>query len=209
MTNTQVIARRESAINVAFADIREILRTANNETVGRPVLAKVAARIELLASNKDLFLLQDFPPPQGVVGGGGSKLYRIFPTTGDADFAMYLNAGNPGDSSLPHNHTTWVAIASVQGQELNRIFRRTDDGSTPGIARLELEREVCVEPGNSMTLLPDEIHSIFVTGNLPALKFHVYGRALETLDERIGVQLDTGEVFNYNARIRAQRTSRQ
>ena len=49
----------------------------------------------------------------------------------DGRFAMYLLALNPGNETKPHDHTTWAVVTAVEGQELNRVYRRTDDGSDP------------------------------------------------------------------------------
>jgi hypothetical protein len=64
---------------------------------------------------------------------------------------------------------------------------------------LEQVREVVVQPGQSLSFLPDDIHSIHVTGESPTLHFHLYGQPLETLSGRIGIDLATGQILNYNA----------
>jgi hypothetical protein len=58
---------------------------------------------------------------------------------------------------------------------------------------------VTVQPGTPIAFLPDDLHSIHVIGDAPTLHFHLYGRPLETLSQRIGVNLETGAVVNYNA----------
>jgi len=55
-----------------------------------------------------------------------------------------------------------------------------------------------VQPGTPITFLDDDIHSIHVLGNTPPRHFHLYGRALETLTGRVGYDLATGRVLNYN-----------
>ena len=146
-----------------------------------------------------LFTRDAFPPPTESAGVGASTRYRLNPEDGDADIALYLNSINPGKTTIPHNHTTWASIVAVEGQEENRIYRRTDDGSNAAVARLELVRELTVQPGTSVAFLPDDIHSIHVVGKQPTLHFHLYGRPLETLSGRIGIDLETGAVLNYNA----------
>ena len=107
-------------------------------------------------------------------------------------------APNPGNATKPHDHTTWAVVSAVDGQELNRVYRRTDDGSAPGRASLELEREVMVEPGRGIALMPEDIHSIHTSGTAPAWHLHVYGLALEKLDTRQGFDLEQGTVQPYN-----------
>ena len=193
---TAIAAQRRIAVDQALADIRAI---AAAQPLDRTVLARITARLEKLAANAALFTREDFPPPAVSEGVGASTRYRLNPGDGDDDVALYLNSINPGKTSIPHNHTTWATIVAVEGQEENRVYRRTDDGSDPAQARLELEREVTVQPGTSIAFLPEDLHSIHVIGDRPTLHFHLYGQPLETLSRRIGVNLETGAIVNYNA----------
>ncbi|WP_422099271.1 cysteine dioxygenase [Variovorax sp.] len=192
---TAIAAQRRIAVDQALADIRAI---AAAQPLDRAVLARITARLEKLAANAALFTREDFPPPAASEGVGASTRYRLNPGDGDDDVALYLNSINPGKTSIPHNHTTWATIVAVEGQEENRVYRRTDDGSDPAQARLELEREVTVQPGISIAFLPEDLHSIHVIGDRPTLHFHLYGQPLETLSRRIGVNLETGAIVNYN-----------
>ncbi|QRF62132.1 cysteine dioxygenase family protein [Variovorax paradoxus] len=193
---TAIAAQRRIAVDQALADIRAI---AAAQPLDRAVLARITARLEKLAAHAALFTREDFPPPAASEGVGASTRYRLNPGDGDDDVALYLNSINPGKTSIPHNHTTWATIVAVEGQEENRVYRRTDDGSDPAQARLELEREVTVQPGTSIAFLPEDLHSIHVIGDRPTLHFHLYGQPLETLSRRIGVNLETGAIVNYNA----------
>jgi predicted metal-dependent enzyme (double-stranded beta helix superfamily) len=195
-TPPAVGAQRHAAVTRALDDIRAI---ADIAPFDRAVLARITARLESLAAQGALFSRADFPPPEPTQGVGASTRYRLNPGDGDDDIALYLNSINPGKTSIPHNHTTWATIVAVEGQEENRIYRRGDDGSDPALARLELDRVVTVQPGTSVGFLADDLHSIHVVGDRPTLHFHLYGRPLETLSRRIGVNLETGEVVNYNA----------
>jgi len=191
-----IAAQRRTAVDQALDDVRAI---AAARPFDRAVLARITARLEQLAAQTALFTRTDFPPPAVAEGVGASTRYRLNPADGDDGLALYLNSINPGKTSIPHNHTTWATIVAVEGQEENRVYRRTDDGSDPAVARLELDREVTVQPGTSIGFLADDLHSIHVIGDRPTLHFHLYGRPLETLSQRIGVNLETGEVVNYNA----------
>jgi predicted metal-dependent enzyme (double-stranded beta helix superfamily) len=196
LSGTALAARRRVAVDQALTDIRGI---ASTQPFDRTVLARITARLEKLAQQTELFTRTDFPPPAATEGVGASTRYRLNPEDGDDDIALYLNSINPGKTSIPHNHTTWATIVAVEGQEENRVYRRTDDGSDPAVARLELEREVTVQPGTSIAFLPEDLHSIHVIGDRPTLHFHLYGQPLETLSRRIGVNLETGAIVNYNA----------
>lgn len=164
--------------------------------VDRQALANIAALLDALAERQDIFNLADFPAP--IAGSGSAATRYRLNDDGDDAPTLYLNAMLPGRKTIPHNHETWAVIAAVQGQELNRVYRRLDDRSDPQRATLELEKEVTVEPRTPIAFLGDDIHSIQVDGEQPTLHFHLYGRPLESLEGRYGIEAD-GRILNYNA----------
>jgi predicted metal-dependent enzyme (double-stranded beta helix superfamily) len=195
-TESAISKERRQQVQAALSDIQHLL---GDDPVTREGLAAVTARLEQLAQRQELFPVSDFPPPAPGQGVGASTRYRLNPDDAPGVPALYLNSINPGKTTLPHNHTTWAAIVALSGQELNRVYRRSDDGSQEGRATLEQVREVVVQPGQSVSFLADDIHSIHVTGDTPTLHFHLYGQPLETLSGRIGIDLATGQILNYNA----------
>lgn len=195
-TDTALAARRRDAVDAALADVRRLLQAGAPD---RQALDAITRRIEQLAADKALFSRADFPPPAQTEGVGASTRYRLNPADGDAGLALYLNSINPGKTTAPHNHTTWAVIVAVEGQEINRLYERTDDRSDPTRASIHLAREFTVQPGASIAFLPDDVHSIAVVGDEPTLHFHLYGQPLETLSGRVAIDPETGEVKNYNA----------
>jgi predicted metal-dependent enzyme (double-stranded beta helix superfamily) len=192
-SSSAVAAERRQRVQDTLDDIRQRL---SGKTLSRELLADITACLERLAQARELFDTSEFPPPAG--GKGESTRYRLNPDDGDGDIALYLNSINPGKTSVPHNHTTWAVIVAIAGDELNRVYERTDDGSDPEFAKLALAREQVVRPGAPIAFLPDDLHSIHVTGTAPTLHFHLYGQPLETLSGRIGIEPDTGRIVNYN-----------
>ena len=148
-----------------------------------------------LAEHESLFPASEFPPPPA--GEKGSKRY-LLQEDPDGRFAIYMLALNPGNSTKPHDHTTWAVVVGIEGQELNKVYRRVDDGSQAGHARLEPVREVMVEPGTGIALMPEDIHSIHTEGAASTRHLHVYGLALERLDDRVGYDLEANTVQPYN-----------
>jgi len=192
MEQADIAAEREAAVTASIERIRAIER---RQGVTRAALGAMQAEMLELAARQDLFPSADFPPPPA-----GEKASRRYLLRQDADgrFAMYMNALNPGNETRPHDHTTWAVVVAVEGQELNRVYRRTDDASEPGRATLVLDHEVMVEPGRGIALLPDDIHSIHTAGSVPTRHLHMYGLALEKLDGRRGFDLEGGTVQPYN-----------
>ncbi|HYZ64045.1 MAG TPA: cysteine dioxygenase family protein [Acetobacteraceae bacterium] len=185
-------AARGATVAATMDRIKGIERS---QGVTRPALDAIKAEMLKLAENEALFPASEFPPP--AQGEKGSKRY-LLQEDPDGRFALYMLALNPGNETKPHDHTTWAVVVSVEGQELNRVYRRVDDGSEPGKARLELVREVMVEPGTGIALMPEDIHSIHTSGTTPTRHLHCYGLALERLDQRQGFDMEAGTVQPYN-----------
>lgn len=172
----------------------EKIRAIHQRGVDREALGEIVGLLEALAERRDLFNFERFPAP--TVGEGNTQFRYRLNDDGDTP-TLYVNSLLPGKSTIPHNHETWAVIVAVEGQELNQVFRRADDGSDPARADLRLDKEVVVQPGTSISFLGDDLHGIRVDGEQATLHFHLYGRPLEELENRYGVKAD-GTVLNYN-----------
>lgn len=178
---------REEAVSSAIAQVRAITGAG---PVDRAALARVLDVLKGLAARQSLWDSADFAAPDEDTR---QARYLI---TEDADktFALYLNAMLPGRRIPPHNHTTWACIAGIEGEEHNTVYDRLDDGSVLGKATLKPRELVVVEAGSGIAMLPDDIHSVEIKGDRPIRHLHLYGRALETLGERVTFDLEAGTV---------------
>ena len=186
MTASDIRAARAAAVAHTIDRIRGIER---EQGVTRAALAAIEQEMLRLAARQELFPTNEFPPPPE--GEKGNRRY-LLQEDPDHRFALYLNALNPGNETRPHDHTTWAVVVAVEGQELNRVYRNEGD-------RLVVERETMVEPGRGIALMPDDIHSIHTLGDVPTRHLHMYGLALEKLDDRKAYDPATGAAIPYNA----------
>ncbi len=192
MNATDVSAARTASVAAAVDRIRAIEAA---QGVTRPALEAIRTELLALAANEHLFPSAVFPPPPE--GQKGSNRYLLQEDAGNR-FALYLNALNPGNSTKPHDHTTWAVVVAVDGQELNKVYDRLDDGTDPAHCEMRVREEVMVEPGQGICLMPEDIHSIHTTGERPTRHLHMYGLALEKLDDRKAYDPETGTVSAYN-----------
>lgn len=192
MNATDVSAARTVAVAATIERIRAI-ETAQGVT--RPALEAIRAELMALAAQEHLFPSAHFPPPSPGEKGGNRYFLQEDP---DHRLALYMNALNPGNATKPHDHTTWAVVVAVEGQELNKVYDRADDGTDPERCELRLREEIMVEPGRGICLMPEDIHSIHTLGSVPTRHLHMYGLALEVLDDRKGYDDETGKVTGYN-----------
>ena len=186
-----VMDRRAAAVAAAVAEAKAI---ATRDGVTRDALERVKSVVIGLAAQTDLFPTEHFPIP----AGKSAAIYRLS-EEGDRRFALYASANTPGKAQPPHNHTTWAVISGVIGDEHNVFFERIDDRRTPGTGRIRKTGELTVRRGNACALMPEDFHTIEVTGGSPALHLHFYGMSLENLPERIGFAGTDGGAYRVYA----------
>ncbi|MBR0657480.1 cysteine dioxygenase family protein [Plastoroseomonas arctica] len=181
MNASAVPAARAAAIAATLDRVRRI---EAEHGITRDAIDAIAAELVALANQAALFPGLHFPaaPP----GEPGARRY-ILSEDADHRFALALNALRPGTATEPHEHTTWVAIAAIEGQELNQLYTRDAAGGP-----LRPDRAVIVEPGRGLALMPDAIHAIRILGDRPARHLHLYGLALEQLPHRRAFDPRTG-----------------
>jgi len=141
-----------------------------------------------LTKRKDLFGKENFPEPSAEMP---AAIYLISADEGDR-FALYLVCAKPDTGAPPHDHTTWAAIAGLDGKEENVIWERTDDRSTPGKGELKEARRLVLEDGDGIAFLGDDIHSIKVVSEGPTRHFHLYGKGFDQQTERVSYNLEKG-----------------
>jgi predicted metal-dependent enzyme (double-stranded beta helix superfamily) len=96
----------------------------------------------------------------------------------DHRLAVFVIAWQPGRGAPPHNHGTWAVVAGVKGPEKNTFWKRVDDGSRPGYAEIISEGSREFGPGEVVSFLPDDIHSVTNETAAVTVSLHIYGKHL-------------------------------
>lgn len=195
---SSVVEARANAVSDTVDSIREI---ESSKGVTRESLSEMREYLYGLATRKDLHSREGFPPPTD----GDTTIRYVLSESDDKRPALYLNSILRGNLTDPHNHTTWAIVVAAKGEEQNQFHNRTDDGTVPGNATPELDEDVTVRPDVGIAVIPDDVHSIAVVGDSPTLHFHMYGRAIEILTERVGYNIEEGMWEYYKLQGQSQR----
>lgn len=195
-TTAGAASERERAVANCIADVKAIIGA---QGVNPAALEQVKGRLLELAARRDLFSFAEFP-----LLHKGSTMH-LLSEDDDHGFALYAVAARSESETPPHDHTTWAVVVGVEGEEVNRHYRRLDDGAAPGRAQLEEIGETVVKAGTGVALMPDDIHSIRRRSDAPMLHFHLYGRSIEHLPERRQFDPPSGTFQVYPASPNIQR----
>lgn len=177
------VARRRALVHQTLEQVRKLMDAA----VDRKSLEAVRELMLSLAAHRELFPPDEFP----AVAEGVSSMYRL---SEDADhrYALYVASPAAGRSTPPHDHTTWAVIAGLHGRELNRLYRRLDDGTAPGGGRVALAGEFDIVAGTALAFMPEDVHSIHLGEGGPHLTLHLYGMSIEHTHERTAFDMRSG-----------------
>jgi predicted metal-dependent enzyme (double-stranded beta helix superfamily) len=163
----------EQRIEACAALLRQVRTIVDTDGTGSTALETIKGLLVGLANRGEtLFPLGDFAMP---AAHGRNHILAL--EDGDG-MGLYLTIALPGKEAAPHDHGIWCVNAAISGREVHRFYRRTDDASRDGYARVEEIGEVTVAPGQGMAMADHAIHATEVIGTEPAIGLALYGYAL-------------------------------
>ena len=114
------------------------------------------------------------------------------------DLCVFTMVVPPGEGTRVHNHLTDGWVGCVQGEQLERLFRRVDDRSRPDYAELEIVAEDRVSLGELTPLsYPDhDIHQVLTTSPDSSVSLHVLCNDLGTVERQL-FEPETRRVENF------------
>ena len=94
---------------------------------------------------------------------------------------MYLH--EPGEYTPIHDHSSWGVLGNASGTMEIIKYRRMDDGSRDGFARIEESARITCNPGETDTTLPlnDGIHCVGNPTDKTIAIVNVYGSPIRRL----------------------------
>ena len=114
----------------------------------------------------------------------------------DEIFSIIGGIWHPGQTTPIHDHLTWALIGVYDGEEREALFRRSDDGSNPKLAKIEQVSEKINRKGHVTVLDHRGIHRVDNVSDKPTTSIHVYGRDIGNA-ERHSYDPVTGEIGRF------------
>lgn len=153
--------------------ISDLKRLAADAAAPNEIAPEVASLAAELAKNDD-WIRPDFYEVDDSQGIGITVLHE------EADHTLLVETivWAPGKGVLPHDHQTWGVVVGLDGVERNTIWKRNDDASVAGHAKLTAAHATDVGKGQTIVFMPDDIHSVNNLGDTPTLSLHIYGKSL-------------------------------
>ena len=95
---------------------------------------------------------------------------------------MFASAYSAGRGFPPHDHGNWAVVAGVEGVETDTYWRRIDDGTREGYAKLEKGVVTRIAPGQASAMITGEIHSVVNETDETTISLHIYGKHVGFVD---------------------------
>lgn len=179
-------SERDAAIKQMIAEVKSALA----DGVGVAEIETAKSALLRLCARGDLFTFDDYPlPPPDET----EKTYMIH-CDDDGGFALYVNAGRPGQSYRPHTHgNAWAIVGGICGEETHHLYEATGDDASPIRHKATLK----VEPGTAVSILKDGFHAIAAEGSEPLMHLHLYGHRFEDQGTRVEFDEDKQKLVQF------------
>ena len=106
--------------------------------------------------------------------GGGIGQYALY-RADDGSLCLFSLVVPPKSRTPVHDHLAWGLVGIYRGEQDETIYRRLDDGSEAGKARLEIQQQQRLSAGQFYSLLPpqDDIHYVETVSDVPSISIHL------------------------------------
>jgi predicted metal-dependent enzyme (double-stranded beta helix superfamily) len=162
------MSANDYSIPQLVADLRRIRAQCRDEhgilVAARPLALRAA-------QSSDLWLEDYMLSPNQEQG------FSLFPLSEESDHSLAVFAFSwlPDRGTPAHDHGTWAVVAGVLGPEWNTFWRRQDDGTRPGYAKLERAGAKMFLPGDVLAMPTGTIHQVWNQTDAVTVSLHIYG----------------------------------
>jgi predicted metal-dependent enzyme (double-stranded beta helix superfamily) len=164
------VTMSEDSYSIAqlVGDLKRIRAEAPDE---HHLLAAVRPLALRAAGSRDLWLEERMFAPDKEQG------FSLYPLSAEQDHSLAVFAFSwlPDRGTPPHDHGTWAVVAGVVGPEWNTFWRRQDDGSRAGYAKLTQIGAKMFLPGDVLAMPAGTIHQVWNQTVAVTISLHIYG----------------------------------
>lgn len=174
----------DAAVRGFIAEVEAIC----DQGIDRAALARIGDLLAALAQRRELFNFERFPLPED-----DREPVRVHTLHGPGRLPLQALAQRhvaglgPRPAQVPHMHPTWAAAAGVCGATVDTLYERR--AGSAGADALERVHEARVGPGQALTMMPQDIHSVELDRSAPCLHLLMYG---ETFEHAVLFDRDSG-----------------
>jgi predicted metal-dependent enzyme (double-stranded beta helix superfamily) len=162
-------------IDAFIADVKRILA---EDGPSAAALERLAELMRALVRSPVVDYVHDELAGNIHLGRQSGPLY-----TDESGLTLVRGRFDPDALTPIHNHGSWGIVGVYRGRDRYQIWRRLDDGHSPGSAQVELVEERILEPGDVAILPPppQDIHAQQGLDGAPAYEFVLFGANTMTL----------------------------
>lgn len=175
------------SINAFTKEVENIVRSQASES---DAMRQLRPLMERLINTPGSIPAEAFAPRKDKFAN--NLIYR----PDDKVFSIMGGNWAPGQTTPIHDHLTWAVVGVYEGEERESIYKRTDDGSDPKVAKLQKVSERINKKGHVTVLGKSGIHRIDNISTTPSLSIHMYGLDIGTT-ERHSYDPVTGQVSRF------------
>jgi predicted metal-dependent enzyme (double-stranded beta helix superfamily) len=160
--------------------VEDFRNVVAREAPGRGRLDALRQPVEALLADPG-WITEEFRQPVP----GTTATWAVYRSQ-DPDLCIFTMVVPPLNATKVHNHLAdgWVGL--VQGGQIERQFRRFDDGARPGFADVRQVEEHAIRLGEITSIeMPDaDIHQIVTTSREASVSLHVLCNDLGTVERQ-------------------------
>jgi predicted metal-dependent enzyme (double-stranded beta helix superfamily) len=145
------------------ADLTELKARGLDEAAMLREAPELVKRLVLMKHN----WLRSYMTTLGAADGGMKR--HVLHEAPDHSLAIFVITAGPGRESPPHDHGTWGVIAGLEGEEVQRLWKRA------GGDEVERASESRIDAATVVALPSDTIHSLHNDSGAAAITLQLYG----------------------------------
>ncbi len=139
-----------------------------------------------LLSDSD-WLPEEFAQPAERGGMGVGVASYLLYRASDGSLSLTSLVVSAGAQTPVHDHLAWGLVGLYRGEQEEEVFRRLDDETEQGIARLALVERRHLSPGDFYELLPPDgdIHRVRCGPGTHSISIHLLGNDVGCVERHV------------------------